>query len=78
MEQQEQQSKDAFIGIRKVCELSGLSKSTILRYIIAQRFPKPVIHSGNLARWDLGEVMKWRAEQFRVRAEREQTERATV
>lgn len=59
-----------FIGIRVVCEISGFSKSTILRKIDEGEFPAAVIHEGNLARWDSGEILQWREHQFKKRAER--------
>jgi predicted DNA-binding transcriptional regulator AlpA len=61
---------EAFIGIRRVCEISGFSKATINRKIKAGQFPAPVIAEGNCTRWDLAEVMTWRAEQFKKRAAR--------
>jgi predicted DNA-binding transcriptional regulator AlpA len=60
----------AFIGIARVRELSGFSKSTILRKIKDGDFPAPVISGGNCVRWDLAEVMSWRAAQFKARDER--------
>ena len=60
----------SFIGIRRVVEISGFSKATILRKIKAGAFPRAVIAERNTTRWDLAEVMRWRAEQFRKREER--------
>ena len=60
----------SFIGIRRVVEISGFSKATILRKIKAGTFPRAVIAEGNCTRWDLGEVMQWRSEQFTKREER--------
>lgn len=60
----------AFIGIRKVCEIAGFSKATILRKIAARRFPSPVIREGNVTRWDLAECLAWRVERLKERAER--------
>jgi predicted DNA-binding transcriptional regulator AlpA len=58
------------LGIRRVVEISGFSKATILRKIKAGTFPRAVIAEGNCTRWDLAEVMQWRSEQFRKRDER--------
>lgn len=60
----------AFIGISRIKEISGFSRSTILRKIKAGDFPAPVIAEGNCTRWDLAEVMSWRAAQFKARDER--------
>ena len=60
----------SFVGIRRVIEISGFSKATILRKIKAGTFPRAVIAEGNCKRWDLAEVMQWRAEQFSKREER--------
>ncbi len=70
----------SFIGIRRVTEIAGFSKATILRKIKAGTFPRPVIAEGNCTRWDLAECLNWRAAQFRKREERlrQQAERAAV
>lgn len=60
----------SFIGIRRVIEISGFSKASILRKIKAGMFPRAVIAEGNCTRWDLAEVLQWRSEQFRKREER--------
>lgn len=60
----------AFIGIARVKQISGLSRSTIHRRIARKEFPQPVIAEGTCTRWDLGEVMAWRAAQFEKRAKR--------
>lgn len=78
MSNKQQNPSEAFIGIRRVIEISGFSKSTILRKIGAKEFPSPVIKTSSMARWDLAEVMRWRDQQFRLRAEREQTEQAVA
>ena len=61
----------AFIGIRRVCEISGFSKSSILRKIAARQFPAAIIDEGNVKRWDLGECIAWRQARFRERDERQ-------
>ena len=68
----------SFIGIRRVIEISGFSKATILRRIKAKDFPCPVIKEKNIARWDLEQILLWRDEQFRKRAEREQTQQVAT
>lgn len=60
----------AFIRIAKVREISGLSKSTLLRWIKAGKFCAPVIQDGNSVLWDLAEVMEWRRLQFAKRDQR--------
>ena len=56
--------KPSFIGIRQVCEITGFSKSTILRRVADGEFPREVINEGIVKRWDYAEVMRWRAAQF--------------
>lgn len=68
--QRHDQQQPAFVGIRRACELAGFSKSTIRRWIRAGRFPAPVIVEGNVVRFDLAEILAWRAAQFRAREER--------
>lgn len=60
----------AFIGIRRVCEIAGFSKSSILRRIDAKTFPAAVIQDGNVTRWDLASVLRWRQDRIRESAER--------
>lgn len=73
---QQRADSAAFIRISRVKEISGLSKSTLLRWIKAGKFPAPVVQeknkSGGIAvcLWDLGECHAWRAAQFRARDER--------
>ena len=66
----------AFIRIARVKEISGLSKSTIRRWIEAGKFPKPVIEDGNNVMYDLAEVLAWRASHFKKRDEREAQRKA--
>ena len=63
----------AFIRIKRVKAISGLSKSSIWRWINAtpRRFPAPVVREGQTVLWDLAEVMQWRSEQFQKREQRE-------
>lgn len=60
----------AFIRIARVKEISGLSKSTILRWQRVGKFPLPVVSDKNTVLYDLAEVMNWRAAQFKAREER--------
>jgi len=75
-ELQAQADQVAFISSRKVSAISGYSKSAIARKVKAGKFPAPVIREGNCVRWDLAEVLKWRAEQFSKREERRKAEAA--
>jgi predicted DNA-binding transcriptional regulator AlpA len=63
-------SIDSFIGIRKVCEISGFSKSTVLRKIQAGQAPAPVIEEGNLKRWSLAEWQAWQQARLQERTDR--------
>lgn len=67
---------DAFIGIRRVCEISGFSKSTVLRKIQSGQAPAPVIEEGNLKRWSLAEWQAWQRARLQERAERQRLETA--
>ena len=64
------QTPQSFIPVRRVCEIAGFSKSTILRKIDAGQFPAPVIQEGNVTRWDLAEVLDWRQARIDARPER--------
>lgn len=79
----------AFIRISRVKEISGLSKSTLLRWIKARKFPAPVLIEKNkegpklkagtanaVCLWDLAEVMQWRSDQFKKREQRIEAEAA--
>jgi predicted DNA-binding transcriptional regulator AlpA len=76
MDQEQSPQQLAFIRIAKVREISGLSKSTIWRWIEAtpSRFPSPVVREGNTVLWDLAEVIVWREAQFKKRNERIQAQ----
>lgn len=65
------QTPQSFIPVRRVCEIAGFSKSTILRKIDAGLFPAPVIQEGNVTRWDLAEVLSWREERIKERPARD-------
>lgn len=65
-----------FIGIRRVCEIAGLSKSSVLRRVRSGRFPAPVLSEGNCVRWDLAELLSWRSAQFEKREQRLAKQRA--
>lgn len=60
----------AFVNIRRVCEIAGFSKSSILRRIEARTFPAAVIREGNVTRWDLASVLQWRHDRIREGAAR--------
>lgn len=65
-----------FIGIRRVCEIAGFSKASILRRQKRGEFPQPVVVDGNVVRYDLAEVLAWRREQFEKREQRLAQQRA--
>lgn len=66
----EQEQVTEFIRVARVKEITGVSKSTLMRWIAAKRFPEPVVRDAGILLWDLGECLRWRAEQFKKRAER--------
>lgn len=72
-----QETVTAFIRIARVKELSGFSKSTLLRWIKAGKFPAPVIKESSTVLWDLSECQRWRVEQFKKRDERLKSEGGT-
>ena len=59
-ERNAREPQTAFIRIARVKEISGLSKSTLWRWLEAGQFPRPVSEEGNSVLWDLAEVMAWR------------------
>ena len=65
-----------FIGIRRVCEIAGFSKASILRRQKRGEFPPPVVVDGNVVRYDLAEVLGWRRAQFEKRERRLAQQRA--
>lgn len=49
-----------FIGIKTVCRMTGLSKSTILRKMKDGTFPKSFsLGTKNCVRWVRDEVLEW-------------------
>ena len=61
---------DEFIGIRRVTEITGFSKSSILRKIDEGEFPEPVIQEANVTRYSLASVLAWQEKKKKERAER--------
>jgi prophage regulatory protein len=48
------------IRISEVCELLGLSRSTIYKYIADQIFPTPILIGVRAVRWKVEQVEAWR------------------
>ena len=53
----------AFLRMRQVCALTGLSRATIYRMIAAKTFPAGVNLSPRLTVWLEGEVREWMNQQ---------------
>lgn len=62
----------ALVRIGRVKEITDSSKSTILRWVEAGKFPRPVVKDGNTVLWDLGEICAWREQHRRKRDATEQ------
>ena len=54
-----QHREDRMIKMAEVCQLTGLSKSTVYRLMNQRRFPQRRYCSERGARWSLREVMAW-------------------
>jgi prophage regulatory protein len=49
------------IGIRMVCELTSLSRATIYRLVVDERFPRALKISANRIAWREQAVLDWLA-----------------
>jgi prophage regulatory protein len=49
------------VNIRKVCELTSLSRATIYRLVYIGKFPKPIRISRNRVAWRERAVLLWLA-----------------
>ncbi|OCH41596.1 helix-turn-helix transcriptional regulator [Aliivibrio fischeri] len=47
------------IRLKEVCEVTGLSRSCIYKYIDAGKFPRNVPLGGRAVAWVESEVMEW-------------------
>lgn len=53
-------SPDRWIRFPEVAHITGLSKTSIYRYMAERGFPRPKKHLGlRLSLWRLSEVVKW-------------------
>lgn len=50
----------SLIRIAEVCELVGVSRTTIYRWVSEGMFPEPVRISRYAVRWNIDEIEKWR------------------
>ena len=50
---------DRIVRTPEACQLSGLSRSTLLRLVRDGRFPKPVRLSPNAVGWRLSDLAQW-------------------
>ena len=61
---QETQTKERFLRIDAVIELTGLARSTIYDKTRLNQFPQPVDLGGNKKAWLESEVNKWMQERI--------------
>lgn len=47
------------LSMRDVCELIGVSKSTVCRMVKAERFPQPMKLTNKLPKWRRSEFYAW-------------------
>lgn len=59
MPESDKPSVDYFLSTRTVCEMVGLSTSSIYRRMEANDFPRPRKLSGNVVRWRQSEIVAW-------------------
>ena len=64
---QETQTKERFLRIDAVIELTGLARSTIYDKTRLNQFPQPVDWGGNKKAWLESEVNKWMQERIEQR-----------
>lgn len=48
------------IRIREVCDLVGVCRATVYRWVSEGAFPRPVRISDNAVRWKVDEIEAWR------------------
>ena len=51
--------KERLMKEREVCELLGISKSTLWRWVAVKRFPAPVRIGPRAVRWRQSEILAW-------------------
>lgn len=50
---------DPLLTLRDVQRITTLSRSSVLRFVAAGRFPKPIHLSANRRAWRAAEVQEW-------------------
>lgn len=50
---------DCFLRIGRIRQVTDSSKSTILRWVKAGKFPAPVFRDGQVVLWSRNQVMEW-------------------
>ena len=60
----EQMQQEQFLRLSQVIELTGLSKSTIWKWIHTKEFPKQLKLSPRKSVWKKTEILAWMEEQY--------------
>lgn len=60
-------SVDSLITIKKVCEITGISKPSVYRMMKKDDFPKSVQLSKSCVRWSLSEIQQWIEDKKKMR-----------
>lgn len=58
---------DSLITIKKVCEITGISKPSVYRMMKQDNFPKSVQVSKSCVRWSLSEIQQWIEDKKKMR-----------
>jgi len=66
----------AFVRIRDVLRITGLSRPTVYRRIAANRFPSPIHLGGRACGWPYAALQAWIADPEGYRGENDQPRRA--
>lgn len=60
---------DKLLKLPEVCELVGLKRPTIYKYIKTEGFPKPIKIGSRASRWSYAQIMEWIEKQKNGRKE---------
>ncbi len=47
-----------FLSVKKVCERYDITRDTVVKWVKAGKFPKPLRLNGAV-RWDIEDLQKW-------------------
>lgn len=61
--------KPAFLRLRDVCAMTGLSRATIYRQMADGRFPQSVKLGERISAWPLAALEQWASERMNMKGE---------